>query len=109
MSCRRVEHVCEKYLQNRTWIPGDYKEWTQTMYSKTCVKWPLSKGPKIGFQDQVSLKGNFGYCPRASFVGGKRGKLSGSRLSTIFKFTSIQVSDTFTSGGCAAFSRQKRN
>ena len=32
--------------------------------------------------------------------GGKRGKLSGSRLSTIFKFASIQVSDTFTSGGC---------
>ena len=32
--------------------------------------------------------------------GGKRGKLSGSRLSTIFKFASIQGSDTFTSGGC---------
>ena len=25
------------------------------MYSKTCVKWPLSKRPKIGFQDQSSL------------------------------------------------------
>ena len=24
-------------------------------YSKTCVKWPLSKRPKIGFQDQLSL------------------------------------------------------
>ena len=23
-------------------------------YSKTCVKWPLSKRPKIGFQDQFS-------------------------------------------------------
>ena len=32
--------------------------------------------------------------------GGKRGKMSGSRLSTIFKFTSISVSDTFTSGEC---------
>ena len=31
--------------------------------------------------------------------GGKQGKLSGSRLSTIFKFASIQVSDTLTSGG----------
>ena len=31
--------------------------------------------------------------------GRKRGKLSGSRLSTIFKFASIQVSDTLTSGG----------
>ena len=25
------------------------------LYSKTCVKWPLSKRPKIGFQDQLSL------------------------------------------------------
>ena len=24
-------------------------------YSKTCVKQPLSKRPKIGFQDQLSL------------------------------------------------------
>ena len=31
--------------------------------------------------------------------GWKWGKLSGSRLSSIFKFTSIQVSDTFTSSG----------
>ena len=23
------------------------------MYSKTCLKWPLSKRPKIGFQDQL--------------------------------------------------------
>ena len=26
-----------------------------TFYSKTCVKWPLSKRPKIGFQDQLAL------------------------------------------------------
>ena len=25
------------------------------LYSKTCVKQPLSKRPKIGFQDQLSL------------------------------------------------------
>ena len=25
-------------------------------YSKTCLKQPLSKRPKIGFQDQISLK-----------------------------------------------------
>ena len=25
------------------------------VYSKTCVKQPLSKRPKIGFQDQLSL------------------------------------------------------
>ena len=24
-------------------------------YSKTCLKWPLSKRPKIGFQEQLSL------------------------------------------------------
>ena len=27
----------------------------QYWYSKTCVKRPLSKRPKIGFQDQLSL------------------------------------------------------
>ena len=32
------------------------------MYSKTCVKWPLSKGPKIGFQDQLSLYAGQKYC-----------------------------------------------
>ena len=26
-----------------------------SLYSKTCVKWPLSKRPKIGFQAQLSL------------------------------------------------------
>ena len=25
------------------------------IYSKACVKWPLSKRPKIGYQDQLSL------------------------------------------------------
>ena len=34
-------------------------------YSKTCVKQPLSKRPKIGFQDQLSLnagqKASLGY------------------------------------------------
>ena len=31
-------------------------------YSKTCVKWPLSKRPKIGFQDQLSLHAGQKYC-----------------------------------------------
>ena len=31
-------------------------------YSKTCVKWPLSKRPKIGFQDKFSLNGGQKYC-----------------------------------------------
>ena len=33
--------ICDKY-QNH-------------MYSKTCVKWPPSKRPKIGFQDHLLL------------------------------------------------------
>ena len=28
----------------------------------TCVKWPLSKTPKIGFQDQLSLNAGQKYC-----------------------------------------------
>ena len=35
---------------------------TQTKYSKTCVKRPLSKRPKIGFQDQLSLNAGQTYC-----------------------------------------------
>ena len=31
-------------------------------YSKTCVKRPLSKSPKIGFQDQLSLNAGQKYC-----------------------------------------------
>ena len=32
------------------------------MYSKTCVKRPLSKRQKIGFQDQISLNAGQKYC-----------------------------------------------
>ena len=32
------------------------------MYSKTCVKRPLSKRPKIVFQDQLSLNAGQKYC-----------------------------------------------
>ena len=31
-------------------------------YSKTCVKWPLSKRPKIGFHDKLSLNTGQKYC-----------------------------------------------
>ena len=31
-------------------------------YSRTCVKWPFSKRPKIGFQDQLSLNAGQKYC-----------------------------------------------
>ena len=33
-----------------------------TLYSKTCVKWPLSKRPKFGFQDQILLNADQKYC-----------------------------------------------
>ena len=32
------------------------------MFSKTCLKWPLSKIPKFGFQDQLSLNAAQKYC-----------------------------------------------
>ena len=32
------------------------------MYSKTCVKQPLSKRPQIGFQDQLLLNAGQKYC-----------------------------------------------
>ena len=31
-------------------------------YSKTCLKQPLSKRPKMGFQDQLSLNAGQKYC-----------------------------------------------
>ena len=37
-------------------IDSDY------IYSKTCVKQPLSKIQKIGFQDQLSLNAGQKYC-----------------------------------------------
>ena len=35
---------------------------TDYKYSKTCLKWPLSKRPKIGFQDQLLLNAGQKYC-----------------------------------------------
>ena len=35
--------------------------------SKTCVKWSLSKRPKIGFQDQLSLNAGQKYYRRGAF------------------------------------------
>ena len=32
------------------------------IYSKTCVKWPLSKRPQIVFQDKLSLNAGQPYC-----------------------------------------------
>ena len=38
-------------------------------YSKTCVKRPLSKRPKIGFQDRLSLYAGKKYCRMLHFEG----------------------------------------
>ena len=38
----------------------------QVMYGKTCVKRPLSKRPKLGLQDQLSLNA------RQQYQGGRR-------------------------------------
>ena len=35
---------------------------TVVLYSKTCLKWPLSRRPQIGFQDQLSLNAGQKYC-----------------------------------------------
>ena len=37
-------------------------------YSKICVKQPLSKRPKIGFQDQLSLNADQKYCRMHSAI-----------------------------------------
>ena len=34
----------------------------ESLYSQTSVKWPLSKRPQIGFQDQLSLNAGQKYC-----------------------------------------------
>ena len=41
------------------------------MYSKTCVKQPLSKRPEIGFQDQLLLNAGQKYCRMLPFAGQK--------------------------------------
>ena len=39
-----------------------YRDLRRTVYSKTCVKRPLSKRPQIGFQDQISHNEGQKYC-----------------------------------------------
>ena len=56
-------------------------------------------GTTIFAQISMSLRAISGIVHAHHSCGGKRGKLSGSRLSTIFKFASIQFSDTLTSAG----------
>ena len=44
-------------------LPGpQYSRYLRIVYSKTRVKRPFSKRPKIGFQDQLSLNTGQKYC-----------------------------------------------
>ena len=52
------------------------------VYSKTCVKQPLSKRPKIGFQDQLSLNEGQKYC---RMLQGEHSAI----LSTFIKLTFV--------------------
>ena len=52
------------------------------------------------YRKQCILRAISGIVHAHHSCGGKQGKMSGSRLSTIFKFASIPVSDTLTSGEC---------
>ena len=48
------DNVCNAgFLLSKVVVPG---------YSKTCLKWPLSKRPKMGFQDQLLLNAGQKYC-----------------------------------------------
>ena len=51
-SCIEDQFIWTKNLINCSSLVSSY---TGKVYSKTCVKQPLSKRPKIGFQDQLSL------------------------------------------------------
>ena len=39
-----------------------FSQFFKYQYSKTCLKWPFSKRPKIGFQDQLPLNAGQKYC-----------------------------------------------
>ena len=59
------------YLSYRevTLLLQPYKKISQILsYSKTCVKQPLSKGPKIGFQYQLSLNAGQMHCSSATLL-----------------------------------------
>ena len=58
MSCCYAAHVSPTRLKNLQSHGVDPK----CKYSKTCVKRPLSKRQKIGFQDQLLLNAGQKYC-----------------------------------------------
>ena len=60
------------------------------MYSKTCVKWPLSKRPIIEFQDRLLLNEGQKYC-RILQVEHSAILLTFIKLPTIFKIMVLSI------------------
>ena len=61
------EIQCKKHKNKEFMPPLRYL----FMYSKTCVKQPLSNRPQIGFQDKLSLDADQKYCrmlPLSTFI-----------------------------------------
>ena len=51
------------------WIGNDFIYSIPVNYSKTCVKQPISKRPKIVFEDQLSLNAGQKYCRMLPWEG----------------------------------------
>ena len=73
-------------------------EYFISKYSKTCVKWPLAKRPKIGFQDQLLLNAGQKYCrylqyflPSLSYHLSLRSLFLCGRFTQVLLYSSIFV------------------
>ena len=64
-----------------------------SQYSKTCVKQPLSKRPKIGFEDQISLNAGQKYCRM----------LQGADPKEVFEHKTNRLSIQTCAEGCGKF------
>ena len=62
----------------------------KAFYSKTCVKQPLSKRPKIGFEKQLSLNAGQKYC---RMLQGKHSAILSTCIKRLF---CLFLSDRFT-------------
>ena len=58
---KRVNRSCSRPEAVTTMFSGPIRFY-QFSYSKTCLKQPLSKRPKMGFQDQLLLNAGQKYC-----------------------------------------------
>ena len=74
--------VCLGIGADIQWNPAGGGDLLIGKYSKTCLKRPLSKRPKIGFQYQVSLNAGQKYC---RMLQGEHSAI----LSTFIKLPSV--------------------